>query len=412
MANWKQNLKDKHQYLKPHNAPMKILIAPDSFKHSLNALETANIIAKGIKQVLPNAQLVLKPMADGGEGTLDVLLTATGAQLRQSVVQDPLGHSISARWGWIAEKKTALLELATASGLMLLQPYERDACRTSSFGTGELICEALNIGAKRIILGIGGSACVDGGSGLLQALGVHLLNSKDKPISQGGIGLTELTTIDLSTLDKRLRQVTIEVLCDVDNPLCGEKGAAVVFAPQKGADTEQVARLEAALTHFAKLAKNTLGKDLSNLPGSGAAGGVGFALQTFLGAKIVSGATKVAETIGLNEAIQNCDLVITGEGCLDAQTLHGKAVFGVLQIAKRQDVPVIVLAGMLGKGYQKLYTQGLTAAFSLANGPISLDLAYQNAAHLLCERTQDIMRLWFACSNSNKSSCYNDTSLA
>jgi len=410
MATWKHKytLKDEHQYLQPHTAP-KILIAPDSFKHSLSALEAANTIAKGIKQVLPNAKLVLKPMADGGEGTLDVLLSSTGAQVKQSTVQDPLGRSITARWGWIAENQTALLELATASGLMLLQPYERDACRASSFGTGELIREALNIGAKRIILGIGGSACVDGGSGLLQALGVHLLNSQDKPISQGGIGLAELTTIKLSALDTRLSQVTIEVLCDVDNPLCGEKGAAAIFAPQKGANTEQVAKLETALTHFAKLTKNTLGKDLSNSPGSGAAGGVGFALQAFLGAKIVSGATKVAEIIGLNEAIQKCDLVITGEGCLDAQTLHGKTILGVLQIAQAQCVPVIALAGMLGKGYQKLYTQGLTAAFSLTNGPVSLDFALQNAVHLMRERAQDIARLWLACSKSNKLFCYNDT---
>jgi len=403
MANWKQKytLKDEHKYFQPHTAP-KILIAPDSFKHSLSALEATNTIAKGIKQVLPNAKLVLKPMADGGEGTLDVLLEATSAQLRQSTVQDPLGRSINARWGWIAETQTALLELASASGLMLLQPCERDACRTSSFGTGELIREALNIGAKRIILGIGGSACVDGGSGLLQALGINLLNSQGKPITQGGIGLAELTTIRLSAIDTRLRQVTIEVLCDVDNPLCGEKGAATVFAPQKGANAKQVIQLENTLTHFAKLAKNTLGEDLSKLPGSGAAGGVGFALQAFLGAKILSGAVKVAEIIGLNEAIQKCDLVITGEGCLDAQTLHGKTVSGILQIANRQCVPVIALAGMLGKGYQKLYAQGLSAAFSLVNGPISLSFTLQNAANLLYERTQDIARLWLACSNSSK----------
>jgi len=407
MPNWKQKytLKDTPQYLKSHTTPMKILIAPDSFKHSLSAIKAANTIAEGIKQVLPNAKLVLKPMADGGEGTLDVLLAATGAQLKQSTVQDPLGRSISAHWGWIAEKQTALIELATASGLMLLQSYEHDACRASSFGTGELIREALSIGAKRIILGIGGSACVDGGSGILQALGIQLLTSQGKSIKAGGMGLAELSTIDLSGLDARLNQVAIEVLCDVDNPLCGKKGAAAVFAPQKGANPEQVIKLETALTHFAKLAKESLGKDLSTYPGSGAAGGVGFALQAFLGAKIVPGAIKVAETIGLNEAIQNCDLVITGEGCLDAQTLHGKTISGILQITQAQCVPVIAIAGMLGKDYQKLYTQGLTAAFSLVNGPVSLDLALQNAATLLRERVQDITRLWFACSNSNKPYC-------
>jgi len=375
---------------------MKILIAPDSFKHSLSAVAAASAIASGIREALPNAEIVLKPMADGGEGTLDVLLATTGAELRQSAVQDPLGRKITASWGWLAESQTALLELAAASGLMLLKSSERDACRTSSFGSGELIRKALKAGARRIILGIGGSACVDGGSGLLQALGTRLLNAQGAPITAGGAGLAELAQIDLSGLDKRLKQVTLEVLGDVDNPLCGEQGAAAVFAPQKGANPEQVTRLEAALSHFAKLTKNHLGEDFSIHPGSGAAGGVGFALQAFLSAKIVPGAAKVAEVIELGNAMQNCDLVITGEGCLDAQTLHGKTVSGVLQIARQQSVPAIALAGTLGEGYQALYPQGLTAAFSLVNGPLSLEQACQNAAQLLRKRAQDIARLFTA----------------
>jgi len=372
---------------------MKILIAPDSFKHSLSAVEAANAMAEGIKDALPDAEIVLKPMADGGEGTLDVLLAATGAELRQSAVQDPLGRNIRARWGWLAESQTALLELAEASGLMLLKPSERYAYRASSFGTGELIHAALEAGARHIILGIGGSACVDGGSGLLQALGARLLTTQGEPIAEGGAGLAKLVQIDLSGLDARLKQVTIEVFCDVDNPLCGAQGAAAVFAPQKGANPEQVATLEAALVRFAKLTQNHLGEDFSAHPGSGAAGGVGFALQAFLGAKIVPGAAKVAEVIELGNAMQNCDLVLTGEGCLDAQTLHGKTLCGVLKIARRQSVPVIALAGTLGEGYQALYTQGLTAAFSLVNGPLSLEQACQNAVQLLRERTQDIVRL-------------------
>jgi len=372
---------------------MKILIAPDSFKHSLSAVEAAQAMAGGIREVLPNAELILKPMADGGEGTLDTLLAATGAELRHSPVQDPLGRNIHARWGWLAESQTALVELAAASGLMRLKPDERDACRASSYGTGELIRAALNAGAVRILLGIGGSACVDGGSGLLQALGARLLNTQGTSITAGGAGLAELATIDLSALDTRLSQVSIEVLCDVDNPLCGEQGAACVFAPQKGANPEQVAQLETALAHFAECAKNRLGKDFSTHPGSGAAGGAGFALQAFLGAKIVQGAAKVAEVIELGNAMQNCDFVITGEGCLDTQTLHGKTICGVLQIARRQSVPVIALTGTLGEGYQALYTQGLTAAFSLVNGPLSLEHACQNASRLLQERAQDIARL-------------------
>jgi len=372
---------------------MKILIAPDAFKHSLSAAEAAQAIAGGIRAVLPNAELILKPMADGGEGTLDVLLAATGAATRQSTVQDPLGRNISARWGWLAESQTALLELAEASGLMRLKACERDACHASSFGCGELIRAALDAGAKHIILGIGGSACVDGGSGLLQALGARLLTAQGKPIAQGGAGLAELAHIHLADLHARLKQVTIEVLCDVDNPLCGAQGAATVFAPQKGANAEQVARLEAALSHFAKLAKSRLGEDFSIRPGSGAAGGAGFALQAFLSAKIVPGAAKTAEIIHLDKAMQHCDLVISGEGCLDAQTLHGKTLSGVLQIARRQQIPVIALAGSLGEGYQALYRQGLTAAFSLVSGPLSLEQACQNAAQLLHQRTQDIARL-------------------
>ncbi|KXU39175.1 glycerate kinase [Ventosimonas gracilis] len=372
---------------------MKILIAPDAFKHSLSAAEAAQAMACGIRAVLPNAELILKPMADGGEGTLDVLLAATGAAPRQSTVQDPLGRNISARWGWLAESQTALLELAEACGLMRLKPGERDACHASSFGCGELIRAALDAGARHIILGIGGSACVDGGSGLLQALGARLLTAQGKPIAQGGAGLAELAHIHLADLDARLKQVTIEVLCDVDNPLCGAQGAATVFAPQKGANAEQVARLEAALSHFAELTESVLGEDFSIRPGSGAAGGAGFALQAFLSAKIVPGAAKTAEIIHLDKAMQHCDLVISGEGCLDAQTLHGKTLSGVLQIARRQQIPVIALAGSLGEGYQALYHQGLTAAFSLVSGPLSLEQACQNAAQLLHQRTQDIVRL-------------------
>jgi len=372
---------------------MKILIAPDKFKHSLSALEATNAIAAGIKQVLPNTELVLKPMADGGEGTLDVLLAATGAELRHSPVQDPLGRTISARWGWLAESQTALLELAEASGLMRLQSHERDAGRASSFGTGELIRTALAAGARRIILGIGGSACTDGGSGLLQALGARLLTAQGRSIPQGGAGLAQLAQIDLANLDACLARVCIEVLCDVDNPLCGAQGAAAVFAPQKGANPKQVAELEAALSHFAERANVCLKQDFSTHPSSGAAGGVGFALQAFLHASIMPGATKVAEIIKLPKVIQGCDLVITGEGCLDAQTLHGKTISGVLTIARREQIPVIALAGTLGEGYQTLYPQGLTAAFSLVNAPISLDLACQNAAQLLRERAQDIARL-------------------
>ncbi len=373
---------------------MKVVIAPDSFKESLSAAEVAVAIAAGLREVWPQAELLCRPMADGGEGTVVALLAATGGEYRECVVRGPLGEPVTAQWGWIAGSRSAVIEMAAASGLHLVPPARRDVLSACTYGTGELIRAALDAGAERIVLGFGGSATNDGGSGMLRALGARFEDAAGSPLPPGGAALAQLARIDLSGLDPRLAQVDFEVACDVDNPLCGPRGASQVFGPQKGATPEQVRQLDAALARFADVCTQTLGRDDRDLPGSGAAGGIGFAARSFLGASFRPGIELVAEVSGLEQALIGADLVITGEGRIDLQTLHGKTPMGVASIAKRHGVPVVALAGMLGEGYQQLYGHGIDAAFSLAPGPISLADALAEAPRLLRQRAADIARLW------------------
>ncbi|MCQ4273223.1 glycerate kinase [Pseudomonas kuykendallii] len=372
---------------------MKIIIAPDSFKESLSADAVAAAIGEGWRQVFADAEIVARPMADGGEGTVDALLAATGGERRESPVRGPLGEVVNAHWGWL-EDDTAVIEMASASGLHLLTPAQRDARITSSFGTGELIRAALNVGARRIILGLGGSATNDGGSGLLRALGVRFLDAEGRELEEGGAALARLDRLDLDGLDARLAQVQVEVAADVDNPLCGPRGASAVFGPQKGATAQHVEELDAALRRFGEVAARALGEDHAESPGVGAAGGLGFAARAFLAARFRPGVEVVAELSGLAEAMQGADLVITGEGRLDAQSLHGKTPMGVARIAKAAGVPVVAIAGSLGDGYQKLYEVGIDAAFSLVPGPMPLEQAMGEAAAQLRARAADVARLW------------------
>lgn len=372
---------------------MKIVIAPDSFKESLSALEVAEAIAKGWASVYPDAEICLLPMADGGEGTVDALLAATGGERRECQVRGPLGAPVQAHWGWLAGN-TAVIEMAAASGLHWVPSGQRDATVTSSYGTGELIREALDGGANRIILGLGGSATNDGGAGLLQALGMRLLDRDGAELAAGGAALAQLYQIDMAGLDSRLLGVQVDVAADVDNPLCGPRGASAVFGPQKGASPEQVASLDAALQSMANVVAATLGEDFSQVPGVGAAGGLGFAAKAFLRAGFRPGIELVAELSGLAEAVQGADLVITGEGRLDAQSLHGKTPVGVARVAQAAGVPVIALAGSLGEGYQRMYPVGIDAAFSLAPGPITLEQACAQAASELTARAADVARVW------------------
>lgn len=373
---------------------MKVVIAPDSFKDSLDAAGVARAIGAGLAEVWPDAERVECPMADGGEGTMDAILAASHGELRRQVVRGPLGQSVEAGWGWLAESRTAIIEMAQASGLQQVPTDQRDACRSSTWGTGELIAAALAAGATRIVLAIGGSATNDGGSGMLRALGLRLLDADGQALEEGGLTLGRLAHIDASDLDPRLAEVQVEVAADVDNPLCGPNGASAIFGPQKGASPEQVQALDQALGHFADLCAQLLGDDVREFPGCGAAGGMGFAAKAFMGAQFRPGVEVVAELAGLDALVQGADLVITGEGRFDAQTLRGKTPMGVARVAKRHGVPVVVLAGTLGEGYQQLYAHGIDAAFALASGPMSLEQACAQAAQLLQARATDVARLW------------------
>ncbi|WP_122491285.1 glycerate kinase [Pseudomonas viridiflava] len=373
---------------------MKIVIAPDSFKDSLSAQAVADAIASGLAEVWPDAELVKCPMADGGEGTVEAVLDACEGQWMSAQVSGPLGDSVSAQWGWLAQSRTAIIEMAMASGLQLLTLKQRDACLTSTEGTGQLISAALDAGAQRVILAIGGSATNDGGSGMLSALGARFLDRDDQPLPRGGRALAELARIDLSDLDPRLANVRVEIAADVDNPLCGPTGASHIFGPQKGASPDQVLALDAALGHFADHSALTLGRDLRDSPGSGAAGGMGFAAKAYLNASFRAGVEVVADLTGLEQALVGADLVITGEGRFDAQTLRGKTPLGVARVAQRQRIPVIVLAGTLGEGYEQLYRHGISAAFALTSGPMDLEHACREAPRLLQERARDVARVW------------------
>lgn len=372
---------------------MKLVIAPDSFKESLSAPEVAAAIARGWSRARPLDEILLRPMADGGEGTVDAVLAATGGERRECAVRGPLGAPVQAHWGWL-EEGAAVIEMAAASGLHWVAPQQRDATRTTSYGTGELIRAALEAGARKIILGLGGSATNDGGMGLLQALGVRFLDERGEPLGDGGAVLAGLHAIDLAGLDPRLAGVEVEVAADVNNPLCGEHGASAVFGPQKGASPEQVRQLDAALARYAEVAARTLGQDHSLFPGVGAAGGLGFAARAFLKARFRPGVELVAEVSGLAEALQGADLAITGEGRLDEQSLHGKTPIGVARLAREAGVPLIALAGSLGKGYGRLHEAGIAAAFSLVPGPISLAEAMAGAAGELEARAEELARLW------------------
>ena len=373
---------------------MKIVIAPDSFKDSLSAEGVAAAIASGISSVLPGAQVVCCPMADGGEGTMDAIVAACHGEQRSLAVRGPLGEQVTAHWGWLADSRTAIIEMAQASGLQLLTLEQRDACRTSTFGTGQLISAALDAGAERIILAIGGSATNDAGSGMLRALGLRTFDAVGAELEEGGLALSRVARLDASGLDPRLAKARLEVAADVDNPLCGRNGASAIFGPQKGASPEQVELLDHALGHFADHCAQLLGRDVRDFPGCGAAGGMGFAAKAFLDAQFRPGIDVVAELAGLEEAVQGADLVITGEGRFDAQTLRGKTPFGVARVARRHAVPVVVIAGTLGEGYQALYAHGIDAAFAVTSGPMTLQHACANAAELLTARAADILRLW------------------
>ena len=359
---------------------MKIVIAPDSYKESLTALEVARAVEQGFREVFPDADYVLLPVADGGEGTVDAMVEATGGGRVPVRVTGPLGEPVEAVYGLTGDGTTAVIEMASASGLMLVPPARRDPLATTSVGVGELIGAALDAGARRFILGIGGSATNDGGAGMVAALGARLLDAQGHEIPRNGAGLGALRRIDMSGFDARLREASVDVASDVDNPLCGPRGASAIFGPQKGATPEMVERLDGYLRNFADVIARDLGIEVADVPGAGAAGGMGAAMLAFFGGKLRPGAEIVTEAVGLDAAVADADLVVTGEGRIDGQTIHGKTPIGVARVAKRHGKPVIGIAGSLRRDADAVHAHGIEAVFSVLYRPCTVEEAIAEAA--------------------------------
>ena len=369
---------------------MKIVIAPDSYKESLPAAEVAQAIEKGFREIFPDAQYVRVPVADGGEGTVDAMISATDGSKITTQVTGPMGERVNASWGMSGDNNTAFIEMAEASGLSLVPLEQRNPLITTSRGTGELILHALDHGARNIIIGIGGSATNDGGAGMVQALGAKLTDAAGNAIGNGGGSLIALNTIDISGLDPRLKECTIRVACDVTNPLVGEKGASRIFWPQKGATEAMIVELDRNLGHFADVIKKSLRVDVKNVPGAGAAGGMGAALMAFLNAELRSGIEIVTEALNLEEHIHDCTLVVTGEGRIDSQSIHGKVPVGVANVAMKYHKPVIGIAGSLTPDVGVVHQYGIDAVFSVLTSIGSLEEALKNAFENIYRASRNI----------------------
>ncbi|PTA49834.1 glycerate kinase [Shewanella morhuae] len=388
---------------------MKIVIAPDSFKESLSALDVANAIEQGLRQVIPNCDIIKIPVADGGEGTVQSMVDATGGSIISLEVMGPLGLKVQAHYGILGDALNtgsasstnstnkshhhgaiAVIEMASASGLHHVPRDQRNPLLTTSYGTGELICDALNRGIKHIILGLGGSATNDGGAGMAQALDILLLDNQGKTLPSGGAALVNLAKIDASNAHPLLRECSFEVACDVDNPLCGERGASAIFGPQKGATPEMVKQLDTALAHYADVIARNGMTDHREHAGAGAAGGMGLGVMAFLHAELKPGVEIVMRTVGLADKIRGADLVITGEGRIDGQTVFGKTPMGVLKQAKLQGIPTIGIAGCLGENANAVLEHGMTAIFPIIPHLSPLDNVLANAKLNLCNTARNI----------------------
>ncbi len=382
---------------------MRIVIAPQALKGSLSAAEAGHAIAEGAREVYPEAEVIVVPVADGGEGTTQALVDATGGRLIKRTVTGPLGQPVQAFLGLMGDGLTAVIEMAASSGLPLVPPELRDPRIATTRGVGELILAALDEGCTRFIIGIGGSATNDGGAGMAQALGAHLLDTRGNELPVGGAALAQLARIEIRQLDTRLASCTCAVACDVNNPLCGTTGASALYGPQKGATPEMVAELDAALAHYAQIVERDLGRTVLTIPGAGAAGGLGAGLLAFLNATLRPGAQIVLEAVRLEEQLRAADLVITAEGRLDSQTAYGKSVGAVAKMAKKYHLPVLAIAGGLGDDYRELYQLGIDALAVLPSGPMTLSEAMQNAASLTSETTERALRIYRAGSQSKHS---------
>ncbi len=368
---------------------MKIVIAPDSFKESLSAMAVATCIENGFSQVFKDAEFIKLPLADGGEGTVEVLLQALDGEKRYSQVTGPLGQSINAMWALLEGGKTALIEIAAASGLDLLVSEQREPLKATTFGTGEIIKQALDLGVEKILLGLGGSATNDGGAGILQALGGQLLDTQGNELPLGGAALADLASIDLSNLDQRCANVEFIVACDVDNPLCGESGASTVFGPQKGADAQQVKQLDSALQNFAEIGQQSTGINQKYTAGFGAAGGAPLGLSLAFTIQIKAGIEVILDVLNADLALKNADLLITGEGQMDNQTLQGKAPYGIAKRANQKNIPVIAIAGSLGTKVEALY-DNINSIFGTVRSPQKLPQVLTEAEANLTRTARNI----------------------
>jgi glycerate kinase len=371
---------------------VKIVVAPNAFKGSLSAAQAAEAMYAGIRRVLADANVELIPVADGGDGLLAALQGPLVAERRIQRVSGPLGNAVDALFLYSPSRQLAVIEMATAAGLALVDVDQLDVMHASSKGVGELIKAALDLGAKCIVLGIGGSATSDGGTGLATALGMRFLDAHGQPLAGNGANLQHICHIDGSALDRRLTATRLEVACDVDNPMLGNLGAARVYAPQKGATPDDVSALERGLTNLAAVIQRDLGQQVGDLPGGGAAGGMGAGLKAFFDAQLQPGAQLVLELLQVETAIAAADLVLTGEGRLDYQTGFGKAPGAVAALACKHAVPCIAIAGMLDDSVYRLHDSGFSAVFSLCPGPVPLQQAIDHAAQYLLLATEQIMR--------------------
>lgn len=372
---------------------MKIIVAPQAFKGSLDAVQVAHAIARGVRQIFSEADIVLLPVADGGEGTVRALVQASGGRTVTTRVMGPLERPVNATWGLLGSGDTAVIEMAAASGLPLIRRDERNPLRTTSYGTGELIRHALDHGVQRLIIGIGGSATNDGGAGMAQALGVRLLDGEGREIRLGGGNLRHLRRIDASRIDPRTRDVEVLVACDVNNVLTGPTGASHVYGPQKGGDARSIAALDEALGRYADLLKRDVGVDVGDTPGAGAAGGMGAGLMAFTNARLRPGVEIVFQAMDFEQQLRGSDLVVTGEGRMDRQDLYGKAPIAVAEHAHRHSIPCIAVVGSTGRDYHAVYDHGIDGVISTVNRPMPMDRAVAESGKLITEAAMRACRL-------------------
>jgi glycerate kinase len=373
---------------------LRIVISPQAFKQSISAREAALAIQRGILQAAPDAETILIPVADGGDGTLAALIDTTGGAYHQATVTGPLGEPVDARWGVMGDGETAVIEMALASGLALIPDNRRDPRRATTFGTGELMRAALEDGYRRVIVGLGGSATNDGGAGMASALGARFLDAGGDQLPPGGAALANLAHVDTSALHPDMSATTIIGATDVTNPLCGETGASAIFGPQKGATPEMVSELDGCLANLARVVRSDLGIDVLHTPGSGAAGGLGAGLIAFAGAELRSGIDMVCDVLDFDRHAREADLIITGEGRADRSTAFDKAPVGIARRARQFGVPTILVAGSLGPGYETLYDHGIDAVLPIAEEPADLDSSLRRGSELLQRAAERAIRLY------------------